>query len=319
MTGLGDRRVATFGETMALFTGAGVGSLAHIGDLKVGIGGAESNVAVGLARLGTTVSWLGKVGDDALGTRIVRLLRGEGVDVRAIVDSDAKTGLMLKEHRNSESTRVTYYREGSAGSRLTAADLKALRIESATVLHLTGITPALSPATADAVAAAIDTARAAGVPISFDVNHRDALWNGRDAGAVYREIASQADIVFAGTAEARILTGTGLEHLALAHGMARLGPAQAILKLGPAGCVAVIDGREYEQAAPAVRPVDTVGAGDAFVAGYLAELVDGLPAAERLRTAVTAGTLACLVPGDWEGLPNREELTLLLADEPVAR
>jgi 2-dehydro-3-deoxygluconokinase len=312
-------RVVTFGETMALFSGAGIGSLAQIRDVTVGIGGAESNVAIGLARLGTPVTWLGRVGDDSLGTRIVREIRGEGVDVRAIVDATSPTGVMLKERRTAEVTRVLYYRASSAGSRVGRTDVETLGIDAGTVLHVTGITPALSAAAADAVDAAIDRARASGALVSFDVNHRATLWAGRDAAPIYRRIAERADVVFAGVDEARLLTGSAAGDLELARAISGLGPSQAILKLGADGCVAVVDGAQYRQAAAAIRPLDTVGAGDGFVAGYLAELVAGLPVQGRLTTAVTAGTLVCLTHGDWEGLPTRRELQLLHADDPVVR
>ena len=103
------------------------------------------------------------------------------------------------------------------------------------------------------------------------------------------------------------------------HGLIALGAGQAVVKLGAAGAVAVIDGVEYEEAAVPIVPVDAVGAGDAFVAGYLAEYLAGEPVATRPETAVTVGAYACLTHGDWEGLPRRAELASLTATEPVTR
>jgi 2-dehydro-3-deoxygluconokinase len=313
------RRVVTFGETMALMLTESPGPLAHADELKLRIGGAESNVAIALTRLGTPATWLGRVGDDGLGELVARELRAEAVETRAIVDPDAQTGLMIKERRTEAASSVWYYRAGSAGSRLSVADVESAGIESAALLHVTGITPALSGSAWEATRRALTIANDAGVPVSFDINHRSKLWKDRDAASVYREIAEKSDVVFTGDDEARVLVPHAADAPSIAREIAALGPAQVIVKLGALGCYALVDGAEYEQAAVKVRVVDTVGAGDAFVAGYLAELVGGLSVEERLATAVTAGAFACLTLSDWEGLPRRSELGLLSASEPVTR
>ena len=196
--------VVTLGETMGLMRAASVGSLEHVSDFRLHIGGAESNVAIGAARLGRPAVWMGRVGDDGIGRRVLRELRAEGVTLHATVDDAARTGLMLKETPRAGSTRVLYYRAGSAGSRLNAADLDLGAIASAGILHVTGITLALSDSAEHAVFAAIDAAVTAGVPVSFDVNHRSSLWGAREAAPVYRRIAERATIVFAGDEEAEL-------------------------------------------------------------------------------------------------------------------
>jgi 2-dehydro-3-deoxygluconokinase len=310
--------VVTLGETMGLFRATSVGSLAHVSDFALGIGGAESNVAIALARLGTPTRWVGRVGADPIGRRILRELRAEGLDVKGIIDPSAPTGIMIKEQRTNDATRVQYYRAASAGSRLTVADLAEADIENAALLHVTGITPALSDTAHEAVLTAMSIARDAGVLVSFDVNHRGSLWTD-DPARIYRELASRADIVFAGEDEGRILFPGAATPRELATSIAGLGPAQVIIKRGEAGCLALVDGRIHTRTAIPVRVIDTVGAGDAFVAGYLAELLAGLPVDERLATAVTLGAFACVNPGDWEGFPTRDELVLLTASEPVQR
>jgi 2-dehydro-3-deoxygluconokinase len=310
--------VVTLGETMGLFRATSVGSLAHVSDFALGIGGAESNVAIALARLGTPTRWVGRVGADPIGRRILRELRAEGLDVKGIIDPSAPTGIMIKEQRTNDATRVQYYRAASAGSRLTVADLAEADIENAALLHVTGITPALSDTAHEAVLTAMSIARDAGVLVSFDVNHRGSLWTD-DPASIYRELASRADIVFAGEDEGRILFPGAATPPELATSIAGLGPAQVIIKRGEAGCLALVDGRIHTRTAIPVRVIDTVGAGDAFVAGYLAELLAGLPVDERLATAVTLGAFACVNPGDWEGFPTRDELVLLTASEPVQR
>ncbi|MEY9776455.1 sugar kinase [Arthrobacter sp. MW3 TE3886] len=311
--------VLTFGETMALMRADQPGPLAHASTMTLGIGGSESNVAVGLRRLGISTVWCGRIGNDALGQLVEREIRAEGVDTRVTVDDTAPTGLMIKERRTSASQRVTYYRTGSAGSRMSPEDLDAQLISSASLLHVSGITPALSAQAESTLLHAIDVARSAGVPVSFDLNYRGTLWSREAAGGVYRDIISQADIVFAGDDEASIAVGGGSDPEELARRIVALGPREAVIKLGAKGALALVEGELFRQSAVSVEVVDTVGAGDAFVAGYLAEFVAGLGPAERLRTAVATGAFACMVLGDWEGLPRRSELRLLESKEPVLR
>jgi 2-dehydro-3-deoxygluconokinase len=201
---------------------------------------------------------------------------------------------------------------------LSVDDLPAADIPNSAVLHVTGITPALSTSARESVFAAVEIAAGAGVPVSFDINHRVSLWR-EDAAPVYRQLAARSQIVFAGDDEARILFPDAATPIALAHAIAELGPSQVIIKLGEAGCVAVVDDSEYQRDAIPIRAVDTVGAGDAFVAGYLAEFLGGLSVQERLATAVTLGAFACLNSGDWEGFPTRDELGMLGQSEPVQR
>ncbi|WP_454812262.1 sugar kinase [Paenarthrobacter nitroguajacolicus] len=311
--------VFTMGETMALMKAETPGPLAHAGSLELGMGGAETNFAIALKRLGTSVTWLGRVGQDSLGDLVLREVAAEGVTTLGIRDTEAPTGLMIKERRTPEHLKVWYYRSASAGSHLAPEDVPVDNIRKAKLLHLTGITPALSESAFEAALYAVSVAREAGVTVSFDLNYRAALWTEDDAGTVFRKFIELADIVFAGDDEAGIAIGHGTDSLELAHKIAALGPRQVVIKNGPQGCVAVIDGTEYRQAAVRINAVDTVGAGDAFVAGYISDLLAGASVEDRLHTAVRTGAFACLVPGDWEGMPRRNELGLLDASEPVAR
>jgi len=310
--------VVTFGETMALIRADTPGPLAHAHGLSLGIGGSESNFSIALARLGTSVTWIGRVGQDSFGDLVLRELKAEDVHTVVHRDPSAPTGLMVKERRTQEHLKVWYYRAGSAGSRLSPDDIPAETVSGARLLHVTGITPALSPTALAAALHAVDCARAAGVLVSFDVNYRSGLWTADDAAPVLRGLAEKADLVFAGSDEGAIVVGPG-DVSAMAQRFADLGPKQVVIKRGTAGAYALIDGVGYEQDAIPVNALDSVGAGDAFVAGYVAELLAGLAPAERLATAVRVGAFACLVPGDWEGMPRRSELALLDATEPVRR
>ena len=314
------KSVVTFGETMALVRATEIGSLRHVHGMALGIGGAETNVAVGLARLGVAVSWLGRVGDDSLGARVEREIRAEGVDVRAVIDPDAATGLMIKERPSAASTAVHYYRAGSAGSRLAASDLPEGWVEEASLLHITGITPLLSASARDTVLAAVDRARAAGVRVSFDINYRSALASATVAGPVLREVAERTDIVFGGADEFAILYPyAGPTEAAAA--LQDAGVETVVLKQGPAGASVFAAGAMVESSGFVIDAIDTVGAGDAFVAGYLSALLEGLDTDASLHRANACGAMACLVPGDWEAAPTRRDLARFLDGDadPVRR
>ena len=305
MTGL-----LTFGETMGLVAADGIGPLAHARSFSFGIGGAESNVAIGVARLGGEATWLGRVGPDATGALIAGRIAASGVRTLAITD-ESFTGLMVRHRRSGEFTQVDYHRAGSAGSRLSPADVPAAELTAASIVHVTGITPALSETARAAVFQSVETARAAGVPVSVDVNYRAKLWSRFDAAPVLRDLVSRADVVFASPEEAALFVDDGDVPAALAE----LGPAEVVVKDGGRGCVALIEGKRYEVPALPVTVVDPVGAGDAFVAGYLADRLAGAAAADRLTTAIAAGAFAVTVPGDCEGLPDRAELAALTGDD----
>lgn len=327
MTGAGAARhsggLVTLGETMGLLNPLDAGPLHHAPSFRLTMAGSESNVAIAARRLGVPATWIGKVGADDLGDLIERELRAEGVRTLGLRAPAAPTGLMLKTRRIGQLTSVRYYRAGSAGAELDVADLDEKLIRAASVLHLTGITPALGPRPAAAVRAAIGIARSNGVPVSFDVNYRAGLWSLAEAGPVLRELVKQADVVFASEHEAALLAGSATDIARtpdeLARQLAGLGPSQVVIKRGARGCVALVGDVWHRLEALPVQLVDPVGAGDAFVGGYLAELVSGRDPDTRLATATAAGAFAVTVAGDWEGLPHRTELALLANSDDVIR
>ena len=300
----------TFGESMGIFVADGIGPLEYARGFSLGVAGAESNVAIGVARLGGHATWLGRIGPDATGELIVARLRSAGVRVIAVPD-DTFTGLMIRFQRSGQFIHADYHRSGSAGSRLSRADLPQSEIEAAGVLHVTGITPALSTSARTAVFHAVEVARAAGVAVSVDVNFRSKLWSRFDAAPVLRDLVSRADVVFAGPDEAAIF----VDPADPLKGLAGLGPSEVVVKDGGRGCTALIGGERHETPALPVTVVDPVGAGDAFVAGYLADRLAGASPEARLTTAVAAGAFAVTVPGDSEGAPTRAELAALSGDD----
>ncbi len=315
--------VVTLGECLISLIAVQPGSLAEAALFERQVAGAEANVAVGLARLGHTTVYIGRVGGDGFGAAIVRRLRGEGVDVSQLeVDPGATTGLMLRERRVLGAAEVVYARTGSAGSRVTPDDVRRAQADGAfgegRWLHLTGITPALSDTAREATALALEIAREAGMTVSFDVNLRRRLWSDEAAAPVLRPLAERSDIVFGSPDELAVVTGTDeTEPAALATAVLRLGPGLAVVKRGADGALAVERGSEpvWSPARATPSVVDPVGAGDAFCAGFIASRIEGDDLETALTMANACGAAAVSAVGDLAGLPTRIELARLIADD----
>lgn len=312
-------QLVTMGETMALLTHPHTTPLRHAQTLSLGVGGSESNVAIAAARLGIRTAWIGRVGSDELGEMVLRELRAEGIHTLSRMDTTRPTGLMLKARRSSQSVHVTYYRAGSAGSALDPSDVNPDVLKKASIFHTSAITTAISASAAHAVHKSIEVCRSSGTLVSIDLNFRRALWSETAAREEFRHLASLADIVFATEAEARIACGSaGAQELA--EELAGLGRGRAIVKLGHRGAVASIDGQTSTIAPIPVLAVDSVGAGDAFAAGYLAATIQRLDAESTLNWAALMGAWSVATHGDWQGLPTRAELaTLENSDDDVRR
>jgi 2-dehydro-3-deoxygluconokinase len=305
--------VITAGETMVLGVPPRPGRLRHAGSLELKIGGAESNLAIALSRLGLSAGWAGYLGDDEPGQLVLDRIRAEGVDtsqVRRI--KEHPTGLYLREQVGA-GVRVYYYRQGSAASTMRRDAFDAVYLSGATFVHLTGITPALSEDCRAFILWAAREARAAGARVSFDVNYRSKLWGTEEAREFVEEILPDVYLLFAGDEEARALWGRDDE--VLVRELAHRGPEEVILKTGSKGSLALVEDEILEHPAFTVAEVDPVGAGDAFAAGYLTGHLWDLPAEERLRLANAMGALSVATLGDYEGLPDREELQAFLDDE----
>src|SRR5690625_2701899 len=187
--------VVTFGESMILLTPIKKGKLRYSPLFSRQLAGAESNVAIGLARLGKKVGWISKVGDDEFGKYLVSTIRGEGVDTSMVKrSSSSNTGLCIKENYSPNKFNILYYRNNSAASKLTTDDLNENYISQAKVLHLTGITPALSESCNLATNYALKIARRNNMIISFDPNIRLKLWTVETFKPVLKEYISKSDI-----------------------------------------------------------------------------------------------------------------------------
>ncbi|MGY1605276.1 sugar kinase [Geodermatophilus sp. SYSU D00815] len=303
-------RVVTAGETMVLVVPTSPGRLRHATGVTLSIGGAESNVAIGLARLGVPASWISALGDDEPGELVLHRVRAEGVDTGAVRRvPDRPTGLYLREEV-AGALRVHYYRRGSAAATLAPGAFDPAVLDGAGFLHLTGITGALSPECAEFLVWAARTAAEAGVRVSYDVNYRSRLWEPAAARAATEALLPHVDVLLVGDDEAAALWGW--DEGACLDRFPNSGPGEVVVKLGARGCAAVVEGERLTSPGFPARQVDPVGAGDAFAAGYLAATLWGREPGERLRTANAMGAFCVQGLGDYEGLPSRRELTAFL-------
>lgn len=304
--------VACVGETMVVLAPDGA-PLERADRLAVGIGGAESNVAMGLARLGHRAAWVSRVGDDPFGHRVCREVAAAGVRTLVATDPEAPTGVYLKDP-GPGGTAVHYYRAGSAASRLGPDALDDPRLAGIRLLHLTGITPALSPSCRALVERAVTARPLPGARVSFDVNHRPRLWPADRAADVLRGLADRADVVLVGLDEADRLWRTADPAAVRA---VLPGPELVVVKDGAAGATALPrTGPPVGVPALAVPVVEPVGAGDAFAAGFLSGLLRGRDLVACLRLGHLAAASAMTVPGDHAPPPDRDAIAHRLALPP---
>ena len=308
-------RVITFGESMVVFTPDTYGALRYENQFRARLAGAESNTAIGLSKLGIDASWMSRLGNDEFGHYVLNMIRAEGVDTKAaVIDPEHRTGIMFKQREYGGETTVFYYRENSAASHLVPADLQEAWFDNADVLHLTGITPVLSDSCLDTVAAAVRMAKEKGVLVSFDPNIRKKLMHGRDYTPFFRELTFASDIVMMGLDEADFLFGIhdieGTLRTVFSQGQARF----VAIKDGGNG--AVVASREQPEGIRIppypIKPLETVGAGDGFNAGFLAGILQGRTLEEAGRMGGIAGALATQTTGDCDGYPDADRMERLL-------
>ncbi|ABE43673.1 sugar kinase [Polaromonas sp. JS666] len=303
--------VITFGEAMMLLVADRPGPLEHAEAFHKRTAGAETNVAIGLARLGLKVGWASRLGTDSMGRYLLAAMAAEGIDCSHVVcDATQKTGFQFKgKVTDGSDPPVEYHRKGSAASHMGVADIDEAWLLSARHLHATGVFPAISATTLPAARKTMDLMRAAGRSVSFDPNLRPTLWATpelmRDA---INDLATRADWVLPGMEEGRFLTGETTPE-GVARFYRQLGAKLVVVKLGAEG--AYFDGEAGSGRVagfPVAEVVDTVGAGDGFAVGVISALLDGLGVPEAVKRGAWIGARAVQVLGDSEGLPTRAEL-----------
>ena len=345
--------VVTLGESMVTFLPSRPGRLADVPSFDRAIGGAESNVACTLAAAGHSVRWVSRVGADGFGDHLVEAIGAYGVDVTAVRRDPARpTGIYFRTagDRSTAAHEVAYYRTGSAASAMSVANTDLSAVRAGRVLHLSGITAALSEGCLGLMREL--TASRAGRPlISFDVNHRPGLWSGADGAGVLLELARDADVVFVGEDEAEEAWGVTGGPVAIRAALPE--PAVLVVKQGGRGATVFAQpagGRPAQPAGnraagaapdprkggtpqarageprptPALTPgtfvpalavdvVATIGAGDAFAAGFLSATLRNLPMKTRLRHGHLTAAATLTAQGDLAPPPTRAHADRLAA------
>ena len=304
--------VVLIGEAMVMLVADEPGPIELAPSFHKRTAGAETNVAIGLARLGLRVGWSSRLGADSMGRYLLAEMQREGIDCsRVEVTGQARTGFQFKGRvTDGSDPPVEYHRQGSAASRMTTTHLDEAWLRSARHLHVTGVFPALSANCLEVTRRAIAVMRDAGRSISFDPNLRPTLWPSQEAMRdTLNDLARSCDTVLPGVQEGLILTGSN-DPATIARFYRERGAARVIVKLGADG--AYFDDRDAGcgtvPAFPVAKVVDTVGAGDGFAVGVISALLEGLGAADAARRGAWIGARAVQVIGDTEGLPTRQQL-----------
>lgn len=306
--------VVTAGETMLRLSPSYPQQMSTCPQLAVGFAGTESNFAITLRQLGMSVGWIGRVSDDVWGRRLLGELRRFQVDVSAAsLDKGAPLGIIFYQHSaNPRPDFVIYNRKRSAASRLSPDDINWEYVRKARHVHLTGITPALSPSCLATTKALADFARGEGLTMSIDVNYRSKLWTAAEAAKTLAPIMTGADLVIVTASDAAELFGLdGRPEDVCRAAAERFEAANVCLTLGGQGALAFDGRRFYSGVGYEVEVVDSLGAGDAFSAGLVYGFLKGdLQEGTRLGSALAA--LKLTVPGD-HNLFDQMELQSVLA------
>lgn len=303
--------VVTFGEAMMLLVADQPGPLERAQAFTKRTAGAETNAAIGLARLGLKVGWCSRLGTDSMGRYLLQSIRAEGVDCSHVIcDATQRTGFMIKGRvEGGGDPEVEYHRKGSAASLFQPGDLDIPWLVGARHLHATGIFAALSKSCLATSVASMEAMRQHGKTISFDPNLRPSLWASEDLmRETINRLASRADWVLPGIEEGKLLTGQGSP-----EGIARFyldaGVSLVVIKLGADGAYwATGQQAAYVAGFPVEQVIDTVGAGDGFAAGVISGMLEGLAVQDAVRRGAWIGSRAVQVLGDTEGLPTRVQL-----------
>ncbi|VTU31095.1 sugar kinase [Variovorax sp. PBL-E5] len=304
--------VALFGEAMLLLVADRPGPIENATAFHKRTAGAETNVAIGLARLGLQVGWASRLGTDSMGRALLAAMQAEGIDCSHVVsDATQRTGFQFKGRvTDGSDPPVEYHRKGSAASHMGPADVDEAWLRSARHLHATGVFPAISDTSLQAAIRSMAVMRAAGRTISFDPNLRPTLWSSPER--MRQEInglAARADWVLPGMEEGVFLTGEPTPE-GIAHFYRALGAKLVVVKLGANGAYYDSDvaGTGRVDGFPVKEVIDTVGAGDGFAAGVISALLEGRPVPDAVRRGAWIGARAVQVLGDTEGLPTRAQL-----------
>ncbi|XKE94452.1 sugar kinase [Metaplanococcus flavidus] len=309
--------VFTLGDALITFDPAETGPLRYVPSFTRKVGGAELNFAIGCARLGLHTKWTSRLGGDEFARVIYNFARGEGVDMENVeFVKGYPTSLNFKEVREDGSGKTFYYRYQSPILTLEPEDIKEEMFTDIDLIHLSGVFLAIDPKNLDIVKRVLEIARDKKITVSFDPNIRLKLWTLEQAKSAYQEVLPFVDILLTGLDEIEMIIGDA-SIAALESCAAQYDLKQLVIKDGSNGAKLLTGGKWYEQEAFTVNPIDTVGAGDGFDAGYVYSVLNGYTPEEALRFANAVGALVTTVSGDNEGLPYLEEVQAFLGNEKI--
>ncbi|HNS34909.1 MAG TPA: sugar kinase [Mesotoga sp.] len=311
--------VLSFGEPLAAFYSKDRRSLSEAGEFYMTWGGDTSNVALGISKLGHTSGYITKVGNDAFGEGFLNLWKSNGVDTSSvIIDSDRLTGMYFASF-TGEKHEFIYRRKDAAASTYSVDDASKVDFEGIKILHLSGVSQAISRQCLEASFTLMNRARENGAVISFDLNYRSKLWSRDLAKSIYLSVISNyADIVSLNDDEQEILGMEGNPEDA-ANSLLELGPKIVALRCGVNGAIIATRKRSVKGKAKKVEVADTVGAGDTFTASLLCCYLEDRDVEDSLQFALSAAALTCTKTGSTEGQPSRKQVLDLLGGNPVTQ
>ena len=310
--------VITIGDGMISMCPIKKGPIMFSNTFERKIGGAELNVAIGCSRLGLKSGWISKLGKDDFGKFIKKAVMGEGVDVSKVdLVEDYVTSVYFREILSDGTSRSFYYRENSPTEKLEINKDYEEYFKNAKILHITGVLPSINDNNKKVILDAISLAKKYNLIISFDPNIRLKMWTREEATEFINKILNKVDILLIGDEEVELLNGHSDLERAIDE-FHSLGIKNVIIKRGKDGAIGSSGDKVCYS--PSIKPravVDTVGAGDGFVSGFLAAYLKGKSLEETLEFANAVGSLVVGVEGDNEGLPYYEDVLVHLGKNKV--
>lgn len=310
--------VLTFGESMMRLTPPAFLRIEQTRSFDIWVGGTESNTAVGLARLGMNAAWLSRLPATPMGRYISNRVAQYGVDVSHVVwaNEDERLGIYFHEKAQTpRASEIIYDRRDSAMSRMSPEDLPERLFDAgrSRMLHVTGITLAISDSARQTVHEAIRRAKAAGWRISFDINYRSKLWSGAEAAEGCDYAMSRSDIIFCPLGDYQVMYGDASAPDAIEALSEKYPGALIIMTLGADGALArVPDGENLRQPAILAGEVGRIGGGDAFTAGFLYAWLSFNDVDLALKWGVAMSAHKYTIPGDLP-LVDRAAVAALVA------
>ncbi|TWT04385.1 sugar kinase [Planococcus sp. CPCC 101016] len=309
--------VLTIGDAMITMNPSTTGPLKYVTQFERKVGGAEMNFAIGCARLGLNSKWISRLGKDDFGRVIYNFARGEGIDVSSVSFVEGvPTSLNFKEIHANGTGKTFYYREPSPIATLTEDDITEDLFEDIHAVHLTGVYLALGKKNMRIAKKILKIAKQKGIIVSFDPNIRLKLWSIEEAREAYEAIFPEVDILLTGLDEIQMISEKKTLEELVAY-TAKFALQDLVIKDGENGSRLYRNGHWISAPGFSVTPVDTVGAGDGFDAGYIYGILNQFDEESLLRFANGVGALVTTVTGDNEGLPYLEEVENFLGDKKV--